>query len=157
MPVRARARFTAGEAAGPVSIEVRGLRRQYRSDDGPLVVLDGLDWSVDAGEFVAVTGRSGAGKTTLLSILGGLERPEVGEVRVGGTDLSSLGGNALAAYRRTTVGFVFQDFGLITPLSALESSRWRSRRCAARGVSGGRASCSTPWGSPIVPATGPRR
>jgi ABC-type lipoprotein export system ATPase subunit len=135
MPVRARPRLPAGaEAAGAVAIEVRGLTHQYRADGGALVVLDRLDWSVAAGEFVAVTGRSGTGKTTLLSILGGLERPQTGEVRVGGTDLSGLGGNALAGYRRTTVGFVFQDFGLLSPLSALENVELALAFAAVRGA-----------------------
>jgi putative ABC transport system ATP-binding protein len=135
MPLRTRGRRSTGaEAAGAVAIEVRGLARQYRADGAPLVVLDGLDWSVGAGEFVAVTGRSGAGKTTLLSILGGLERPQVGEVRVGGIDLSALGSNALAAYRRSTVGFVFQDFGLISPLSAIENVELALAFAGVRGA-----------------------
>jgi ABC-type lipoprotein export system ATPase subunit len=134
MAVRARARHpVGGEAAGAVAIEVRGLARQYRADGAPLVVLDGLDWSVAAGEFVAVTGRSGAGKTTLLSILGGLERPQVGEVRVGGIDISTLGANALARYRRATVGFVFQDFGLLGSLTALENVELALAFAAVRG------------------------
>jgi ABC-type lipoprotein export system ATPase subunit len=119
--------------SGSVPIEVRGLTHEYREDQGRLVVLDGLDWSVAPGEFVAVTGRSGSGKTTLLSILGGLERPQAGEVRVGGADLSGLGGNALAEYRRTTVGFVFQDFGLLSPLSALENVELALAFAAVRG------------------------
>jgi ABC-type lipoprotein export system ATPase subunit len=134
MPLRTRPhRSTGAGGTGAVPIEVRGLSRQYRADEGPLVVLDGLDLSVAAGEFVAVTGRSGAGKTTLLSILGGLERPQVGEVRVGGVDLSTLGSNALAGYRRSTVGFVFQDFGLISPLSAAENVELALAFASVRG------------------------
>jgi ABC-type lipoprotein export system ATPase subunit len=139
MPLRTRSRRSAGAGGtGAVPIEVRGLSRQYRADGGPLVVLDHLDWSVAAGEFVAVTGRSGAGKTTLLSILGGLERPQVGEVRVGGVDLSTLGSNALAGYRRSTVGFVFQDFGLISPLSAAENVELALAFASVRGARRGR-------------------
>jgi ABC-type lipoprotein export system ATPase subunit len=134
MVVRTRARQrVGGEPGGAVAIEVRGLARQYRAEGAPLVVLDRLDWSVAAGEFVAVTGRSGAGKTTLLSILGGLERPQVGEVRVGGTDISALGANALADYRRRTVGFVFQDFGLLGSLTALENIELALAFAAVRG------------------------
>ena len=122
MPLRARARPPAGaESATAVPISIRGLSHRYRGDDGGLVVLDDLDLEIAAGEFVAVTGRSGAGKTTLLSILGGLERPQEGEVFVGDTDLARLSGNALAAHRRDTVGFVFQDFGLLGSLTALEN------------------------------------
>ncbi len=134
MPLRTRSRRSSGAEAGAVAIDVRGLGRQYRADDGPLVVLDRLDWSVAAGEFVAVTGRSGAGKTTLLSILGGLERPQVGEVRVGGVDISTFGSNALAGYRRSTVGFVFQDFGLISALTALENVELALAFASVRGA-----------------------
>jgi len=130
---RTRAAPTADGTLG-VAIEVRGLMHQYRSEGRPLVVLDRLDLSVAAGEFVAVTGRSGTGKTTLLSILGGLERPQAGEITVGDTDLSRLGGNALADYRRTTVGFVFQDFGLLSPLSALENVELALAFAAVRGA-----------------------
>ena len=97
-------------------------------------MLDELDWAVAPGEFVAVTGRSGSGKTTLLSILGGLERPQAGEVRVGETALTGLSGNALAEYRRATVGFVFQDFGLLSPLSALENVELALAFAAVRGA-----------------------
>jgi putative ABC transport system ATP-binding protein len=106
---------------GGVDISVRGLAHTYRSPEGPVPVLDGVDLDVEAGAFVAVTGPSGAGKTTLLAVLGGLERPQRGSVRVGGVDLAGLGGDALAAYRRRTVGFVFQDFGLLGALSAQEN------------------------------------
>ena len=135
MSLRARGRPSLGlEHTGGVPIAVRGLSHRFRSDQGPLVVLDGLDWSVAAGEFVAVTGRSGTGKTTLLSILGGLERPQTGEVRVGDTALIGLSGNALAEYRRATVGFVFQDFGLLSPLSALENVELALAFAAVRGA-----------------------
>ncbi|MDQ1519598.1 MAG: putative transport system ATP-binding protein [Actinomycetota bacterium] len=127
--------------SGGVAIAVRGLSHTYAAPEGPIVVLDDLDLDVAAGEIVAVTGPSGAGKTTLLSILGGLERPQRGSVVVGGVDLSTLRGDGLAAYRRRTVGFVFQDFGLLGALTAREnielaltfarmSPRRRSRRAA---------------------------
>ena len=103
-------------------VEVRGLRHRYRaSGGGPLGVLDGVDLDVAPGQYVAVQGASGAGKSTLLSVLGGLERPQEGTVRVGGVDLSALAGDALAAYRRSTVGFVFQHFGLLEALTAVEN------------------------------------
>jgi putative ABC transport system ATP-binding protein len=89
---------------------------------------------VEAGELVAITGRSGSGKTTLLSILGGLERLQSGSVRVGETDLASLSGNALADYRRTTVGFVFQDFGLLGSLTALENIELALAFASVRGA-----------------------
>jgi putative ABC transport system ATP-binding protein len=76
---------------------------------------------VEAGGYAAVMGVSGAGKSTLLSILGGLERVQQGTVEVGGQDVSTLGGRELARFRRERVGFVFQDFGLLTMLTAREN------------------------------------
>jgi putative ABC transport system ATP-binding protein len=76
---------------------------------------------VPAGGYAAVTGVSGAGKSTLLSILGGLEPVQEGTVLVGGEDVSALRGSDLARFRRTRVGFVFQDFGLLTMLTAREN------------------------------------
>jgi ABC-type lipoprotein export system ATPase subunit len=106
---------------GGVAVTVRGLSHTYATPDGPVPVLDRVDLDVPAGEMVAVTGPSGAGKTTLLSVVGGLERPQQGSVVVGDVDLSTLRGDGLAAYRRRTVGFVFQDFGLLGALSAQEN------------------------------------
>jgi putative ABC transport system ATP-binding protein len=104
-----------------VAISVRGLGHRYRTTDGPLTVLDGLDADVEAGGYVALTGPSGSGKSTLLGLLGGLERPQTGSVVVGDTDLAQLAGDQLAAYRRSTVGFVFQHFGLLETLTAAEN------------------------------------
>jgi putative ABC transport system ATP-binding protein len=103
------------------AVTVRGLRHAYPTPEGPLVVLDGIDVDIDGGEIVAITGPSGSGKTTLLSLLGGLEELQSGQVLVAGHDLAHLAGTALAAYRRSTVGFVFQDFGLLGQLTALEN------------------------------------
>ena len=104
-----------------VAITLRGLSHTYRTADGPLTVLGGLDLDVPDGGYAAVTGPSGAGKTTLLSLLGGLEQPQRGRIDVGGQDLTALGGDGLAAYRRATVGFVFQHFGLLETLTAAQN------------------------------------
>jgi len=104
-----------------VVITLRGLRHTYRTSEGPLTVLGGLDLDVPDGGYAAVTGPSGAGKTTLLALLGGLEKPQDGRVEVGGQDLTGLGGDQLAAYRRSTVGFVFQHFGLLETLTASQN------------------------------------
>ena len=104
-----------------VAIDVRDLRHEYRTDGRALVVLDEVTVHVPAGGHVALTGPSGAGKSTLLALLGGLERPQTGTVRVGEVDLGELTGDALAAYRRETVGFVFQHFGLLEALTAQEN------------------------------------
>ena len=104
-----------------VAITLRGLRHTYRTSEGPLTVLGGLDLDVPDGGYAAITGPSGAGKTTLLALLGGLEAPQDGLVEVGGQDLTGLSGDALAAYRRATVGFVFQHFGLLETLTAAQN------------------------------------
>ncbi len=104
-----------------VAITLRGLSHTYRTSDGPLTVLGGLDLDVADGGYAAVTGPSGAGKTTLLSLLGGLEQPQQGRIEVGGLDLTVLSGDGLAAYRRATVGFVFQHFGLLETLTAAQN------------------------------------
>jgi putative ABC transport system ATP-binding protein len=104
-----------------VAVTLRGLTHTYRTADGPLTVLGGLDLDIADGGYAAVTGPSGAGKTTLLSLLGGLEQPQSGRVEVGGQDLTELGGDGLAAYRRATVGFVFQHFGLLETLTAAQN------------------------------------
>jgi putative ABC transport system ATP-binding protein len=104
-----------------VALSVRGLSHSYGTTAGRLTVLSGLDLEIEAGGYVALTGPSGSGKSTLLAVLGGLERPQSGSVVVGGADLTRLAGDGLAAYRRTTVGFVFQHFGLLDTLTAAEN------------------------------------
>ncbi len=114
------------------TISVRGLTHRYRGGDGGLLVLDGLDLEVEAGGYIAITGASGAGKSTLLSILGGLDKPQSGEVMVDGADLHRLSRNGLADFRRESVGFVFQHFGLLDTLTAAENV---ALACALAGVS----------------------
>src|SRR5439155_21782997 len=104
---------------GGAAIEVCNLSHTFRSAAGSVRVLDDLDLQVPPGGYVALQGSSGAGKSTLLSILGGLERPQAGRALVDGVDLGELGGDDLAAFRRRTVGFVFQHFGLLDPLTAM--------------------------------------
>jgi putative ABC transport system ATP-binding protein len=86
-----------------------------------VTVLDGLDLDLRAGGYLALMGASGAGKSTALALIGGLDRAQRGQVVVGGQDLGSLSGDALAAYRRRTIGFVFQHFGLLDTLTAQEN------------------------------------
>ncbi len=84
-------------------------------------MLAGIDIDIAAGSIVAIMGSSGSGKTTLLSVVGGLDRPQSGSVLVAGRDLAQLDRDELAEYRRSIVGFVFQDFGLLGQLTALEN------------------------------------
>jgi ABC-type lipoprotein export system ATPase subunit len=106
---------------GGVAISVRGLTHHYPSPEGMLAVLSGVDLDVSSGGYVAVTGPSGAGKSTLLSVLGGLEPLQEGTATIGDIDLAGLGGDELAVYRQSTVGFVFQHFGLLEALTAAEN------------------------------------
>ena len=87
-------------------------------------MLQDVSFVIEAGSYVSLVGRSGSGKSTLLAVLGGLERPQSGRVTVNGTDIGSLAGNELADYRRKSVGFVFQHFGLLERIhcSSRESS-----------------------------------
>jgi putative ABC transport system ATP-binding protein len=103
-------------------VRVEGLTHSYPGPDGTeLTVLHDLSLEVASGEHLAISGRSGAGKTTLLGLVGGLERPAQGRIRVGDVDVGTLGGDDLASYRSSTVGFVFQHFGLLEGLTALEN------------------------------------
>lgn len=107
--------------ASGVAVMTRGLSHTYRTADGDLAVLHRLDLDLAAGSYAALTGASGAGKSTLLSLLGGLETVQEGVAEVGSRSLTTLRGDDLAAYRRETVGFVFQHYGLVPVLSALEN------------------------------------
>ncbi len=102
-------------------IHVHGLSHLYRRRRIELEVLHGVAFEVAVGEYVSLVGASGSGKTTLLSLLGGLDRPQTGSVIVGGHDLTTLSGDELASFRRDVVGFVFQHFGLLEALTALEN------------------------------------
>jgi len=103
------------------AVAVEGLTHTYESRSGSLTVLDGVDLHVDAGAVVAITGASGAGKSTLLCLLGALDRPQQGSVVIDGHDLSRATRDELADFRRVTVGFVFQHFGLLDTLTAAEN------------------------------------
>ena len=105
-------------------ISLRGVSKSYSSADSRLVVLRGVDLEVDAGELVAVVGPSGSGKSTLLNLIGGLDRPDSGTVRIDGVDLGRHDDRTLAAIRNEKLGFVFQSFHLVPVLTALENVAW---------------------------------
>jgi len=102
-------------------VRVRDLTHIYAARQGALVVLDRIEVQIPAGGYVSLVGSSGAGKSTLLSLLGGLEAAQQGVVEVGGESLAGLSRDRLAAFRRSTVGFVFQHFGLLEALTAAEN------------------------------------
>jgi putative ABC transport system ATP-binding protein len=104
-----------------MSVRVEDLVVEYRSGDYPVRVLDDLRLTAADGELVVLLGPSGCGKTTLLSCLGGILTPTSGRIEVHGTDVTALRGAALATYRRSGVGIVFQSFNLIPSLTAREN------------------------------------
>ncbi|MFE1842532.1 ABC transporter ATP-binding protein [Streptomyces sp. NPDC059515] len=111
---------SADVAAGPV-LRTVGLSRVYGRGENTVVAVDGVDLDVPSGQTLAVTGPSGCGKSTLLHLLGGLDRPDEGEVWLGGQRIDLLGERALARLRRRAVGFVHQDFHLMDELTAAEN------------------------------------
>lgn len=104
-------------------ITCEGLVKIYKSDEVEVVALQGLNIQVDAGELMAIIGNSGSGKSTLLNILGGLDRPSAGQVRVGDWDLLKITDKQLVDYKRHTVGFIWQNNArnLVSYLTALEN------------------------------------
>jgi putative ABC transport system ATP-binding protein len=102
-------------------LRLSGISQQYGTGETAVTALSGIDLDVARGELVAVMGTSGSGKSTLLSIAGGLQKPSSGEVVVEGEHLSTASPSQLAALRRRSLGFVFQDFNLIPTLTALEN------------------------------------
>ena len=102
-------------------LETRALRKIYGAGDTEVHALDGVDLSVEKGEFVAVVGTSGSGKSTLLHMLGGLDRPTSGKVFVDGKDIFSLKDEALTIFRRQKIGFVFQNYNLVPVLNVWEN------------------------------------
>jgi ABC-type lipoprotein export system ATPase subunit len=102
-------------------IETEALWRVYKTGLQEVQALRGVNLAIDSGRFVALYGRSGSGKTTLLNILGGLDQPTSGTVRIFGQDLARLNDGQLTRWRREKVGFIFQSFGLLPTLSAYEN------------------------------------
>jgi putative ABC transport system ATP-binding protein len=103
-------------------VEAIGLHKTYVQAADEIRALRGVDLTVGAGEFLAITGASGSGKSTLLHILGALDRPDRGEVLLGGRSISTLSDEELAIVRRRRLGFVLQFFNLLPTLSAVENA-----------------------------------
>ncbi|MFY0992708.1 ABC transporter ATP-binding protein [Halomonas sp. C05BenzN] len=103
-------------------LECHDLTRTYHEGPQDVTVLDGLELRVNAGERVAIVGSSGSGKTTLLNLLGGLDSPSRGEVRIAGESLHNLGDAALGRFRNRRIGFVYQFHHLLAEFTALENA-----------------------------------
>ena len=102
-------------------LETKDLRKLYGAGDTEVRALDGVDLTVEKGEFAAIVGTSGSGKSTLLHMLGGLDRPTGGTVTVDGKDIFSLRDEALTIFRRRKIGFVFQSYNLVPVLNVYEN------------------------------------
>ena len=102
-------------------ITTKGITKIYNPKKIPVRALNGVDLSIEEGEFTAIVGPSGSGKTTLLNIIGGLDRPTAGSISIGGTDISTLSDNKLIDFRKEHIGFVFQAYNLIPVLTAKEN------------------------------------
>jgi putative ABC transport system ATP-binding protein len=99
-------------------VEIRALTKAYERGSERVEVLHGIDLDIPRGDFVALMGPSGSGKTTLLNLIGGLDSPSTGDLRVDGIAIDDLSGDDLAAWRANTVGFIFQSYNLMPVLTA---------------------------------------
>ena len=122
---------------------LKDVRREYRMGQNVVTALDGVSFTIDVGEFVSILGPSGSGKTTCMNLIGCLDRPTSGLVRIGGEDISLLSDRELAVLRSRTLGFVFQQYHLIPSMTVLENvmlplryqgvekSRWKELAASA--------------------------
>lgn len=102
-------------------VRTEGLKKYYRLGENTVKALDGVDFTVQEREFVAIIGRSGSGKSTLLHMIGGLDTPTAGEVYVDGRKLSGMNREQLAVFRRQKVGFIFQNYNLVPDLNVYDN------------------------------------
>ena len=102
-------------------LETNNLKKYYGSGGTMVKALDGVNFSVEDGEFVAIVGTSGSGKSTLLHMIGGLDRPTSGTVKVSGKEIFSLKDDALTIFRRRKIGFIFQSYNLVPVLNVYEN------------------------------------
>jgi putative ABC transport system ATP-binding protein len=109
------------EALETKVIELKGVTREYAGHGSVVKALDGASFDIHAGEWVAITGPSGSGKSTLVNLLGCLDRPTSGELRIDGVDVASMSARELDRFRADKIGFIFQQFHLIPYLSAVEN------------------------------------
>lgn len=102
-------------------LEVENLKKEFKSGDNVVNVVDDISFSVSEGSFIVILGKSGSGKSTLLSLLGALDKPNSGSIKVDDQDITKLSDTSLIQYRRGKIGFIFQSYNLIPNLSAIEN------------------------------------
>ena len=98
-----------------------GLKKYYGKGEALVKALDGIDLEIERGKFTAIIGTSGSGKSTLLNMLGGLDTPSEGSIQIGNTELAKLGSEQAAIFRRSHIGFIFQNYNLVPVLSVWEN------------------------------------
>ena len=111
----------AAEDSRKVAISVKNLYKIYRVGEMKVRALDGVDFEIYKGEFVAIVGTSGSGKSTLLNMLAGLEKPTKGEIEIGSTHIEKMTEKQLVTFRREKVGFIFQSYNLLNTMNAVEN------------------------------------
>jgi len=102
-------------------IDAKNITKRYRTGGREIMAVDDVSFSCKRGDFISVIGHSGSGKSTFLSLLGGLTKPESGEIRIDGTDIISLNDNTLSEFRNRTINFIFQFASLIPTLTVLDN------------------------------------
>ncbi|MFZ3070135.1 MAG: ATP-binding cassette domain-containing protein, partial [Anaerolineaceae bacterium] len=102
-------------------ISTADLKKYYKMGETEVRALDGISLEIDQGSFTIIMGPSGSGKSTLLNLIGGLDWPTSGSIRVDGEEIATMDENALAAYRRNKLGFIFQSFNLVSSMTAEEN------------------------------------
>ena len=107
--------------AGKTVIRVKDLYKVYRVGDSKVKALNGVDFTIQKGEFCSIVGTSGSGKSTLLNMLAGLEKPTKGQIVIAGEHIEKKSENQLVKFRREHIGFIFQSFNLLPALSAVEN------------------------------------
>ena len=104
-----------------IILQTRGLKKYYGKGETLVKALDGIDLDIERGKFTAIIGTSGSGKSTLLHMLGGLDTPSEGSVRVGDTELAALNSEQATIFRRKQIRFIFQNYNLVPVLSVCEN------------------------------------
>ena len=102
-------------------VEIKNVSKIYKTGEKEFKALDNIDLSINKGEFVVILGPSGAGKSTLLNLIGGMDTPTNGSIKIDGEDISKYNENKLSEYRAENIGFIFQFYNILPTLTVLEN------------------------------------